>query len=228
MQKVTITSATTAQLVCPFEDKTTCDYANFFRANTPLQIHNPYAVELVIGSVISVELVWQVKIITDGEWQTWPHKPNKYVLANTECRQAWQIPAKEEKPTLDEMVNHTMDRMPSLDGLNVTTPPIAVDESKEGDNRLTAAETERLAILIEECAEVQQIACKILRHGYESRNPTVAQSPNNRKLLETEVGDLLFAIEWLQQMKDIDATKVRYAAIDKKKKVQKYLHHNNL
>ncbi len=90
---------------------------------------------------------------------------------------------------------------------------------------LTPAQRERLAILIEECAEVQQIACKILRHGYNSRNPTVNDSPNNKQLLETEVGDLLFAIEWLS-LKDIDPTKVRYAAIDKKGKIKKYLHHN--
>lgn len=45
----------------------------------------------------------------------------------------------------------------------------------EFTNNLTPAEAECLAILIEECAEVQQIACKILRHGYDSCNPTVVQ-----------------------------------------------------
>ncbi len=92
-------------------------------------------------------------------------------------------------------------------------------------NNLTPEQIERLAILIEECAEVQQIACKILRHGYESHNPMVDDSPNNKRMLETEMGDLLFAIEWMQG-KDVDATNVRYGAIDKKHKIQRYLHHN--
>ena len=33
-------------------------------------------------------------------------------------------------------------------------------------NKLTPAQAERLAILIEECGEVIQAATKILRHGY--------------------------------------------------------------
>lgn len=90
---------------------------------------------------------------------------------------------------------------------------------------LTPAQTERLAILIEDCSEVQQIACKILRHGYESKNPLIDDSLTNKQLLQNEMGDLLFAIEWLQEQ-DVDATKVRYAAIDKKNKIKRYLHHN--
>ncbi len=99
---------------------------------------------------------------------------------------------------------------------------------KEFNNGLTEAQIERLAILIEECAEVQQIACKILRHGYGSYNPTIDNCPDNRQLLETEVGDLLFAIEWMQKEEDIDGTQVRYSAINKRQKVQKYLHHNTI
>lgn len=62
-------------------------------------------------------------------------------------------------------------------------------------NNLTPAQIERLAILIEECSEVQQIACKILRHGYDSKNPLIDDSLTNRQLLQNEMGDLLFAIE---------------------------------
>ena len=41
-------------------------------------------------------------------------------------------------------------------------------------NGLSESEQERLSILIEECGEVVQAACKILRHGYESFNQTVS------------------------------------------------------
>lgn len=95
-------------------------------------------------------------------------------------------------------------------------------------NDLSPEELERLAILIEECSEVQQIACKILRHGYNSYNPNDRLKITNTKLLETELGHLLFAIEWLQNAKDVDATKIRYSAIDKAKNIQRYLHFNNI
>src|SRR5579872_899269 len=42
--------------------------------------------------------------------------------------------------------------------------------------RLTPAQIERLALLAEECGEVMQAVSKILRHGYESRNPFRHQS----------------------------------------------------
>lgn len=43
-------------------------------------------------------------------------------------------------------------------------------------NNLTAAEQERLAILAEEMGEALQIIGKIIRHGYESYNPTLVQN----------------------------------------------------
>ena len=36
-------------------------------------------------------------------------------------------------------------------------------------NKLSAAEAERLALLLEELGEAQQAIGKILRHGYENR-----------------------------------------------------------
>jgi NTP pyrophosphatase (non-canonical NTP hydrolase) len=56
-------------------------------------------------------------------------------------------------------------------------------------NGLTAAEAERLTMLAEECAEVIQAVSKILRHGYESRNPDLENSPTNREHLDKEVLD---------------------------------------
>jgi hypothetical protein len=91
-------------------------------------------------------------------------------------------------------------------------------------NKLTEAEQERLAILIEECSEVQQIACKILRHGYESTNLSNMPS-TNRYLLELELGDLAYAIQKLEDSED-----VRFSAIDERRKnksvrILPYLHH---
>lgn len=56
-------------------------------------------------------------------------------------------------------------------------------------NGLTPAEAERLAMLAEEAAEVNQIAMKILRHGYESFHPDDPQRVTNRRLLEKELLD---------------------------------------
>ncbi len=62
-------------------------------------------------------------------------------------------------------------------------------------NGLTEAKTERLVILIEECAEVQQCACKILRHGYDIRNPKDPGGETNREALNREMGDMYHAAE---------------------------------
>lgn len=93
---------------------------------------------------------------------------------------------------------------------------------------LTLAEIERLAILVEECAEVQQIAMKILRHGYESHNPFDDKKITNRRLLQTEIGDMQLAIELLAKNKDVDLTRIAWAHIDKRERIQKYLHHNKV
>ena len=62
-------------------------------------------------------------------------------------------------------------------------------------NRLRPDEEERLAVLAEECAEVTQCICKVLRHGYASRNPLRPDSPDNREHLQQEAGHLLAAIQ---------------------------------
>jgi hypothetical protein len=61
-------------------------------------------------------------------------------------------------------------------------------------NGLSPAEAERLALLLEELGEAQQVIGKILRHGYESHHP---ENPDdsNRALLEGELGDVMAAIE---------------------------------
>ena len=74
--------------------------------------------------------------------------------------------------------------------------------SKHGPT--TKAEAERLHYLIEECAEVQKCATKVLRHGWESYNPTEFHGPDNRADLLNEIGDVLTAIREMALQKDID------------------------
>ena len=69
-------------------------------------------------------------------------------------------------------------------------------------NGLSDAETERLALLGEECAEIGKAIGKILRHGYPSRNPDAANAATNREDLEREIGDLLWAIDLMAHCGD--------------------------
>jgi NTP pyrophosphatase (non-canonical NTP hydrolase) len=91
--------------------------------------------------------------------------------------------------------------------------------------RLTQAENERIALLLEECGEVIQICGKILRHGYESYHP---DSPDisNRTLLEKELGDVTAAIELMISSKDIDKTRLKSNRLKKLVDVEKWLHFN--
>jgi phosphoribosyl-ATP pyrophosphohydrolase len=95
-------------------------------------------------------------------------------------------------------------------------------------NNLSDEELERLAILAEEAAEVQQIAMKIIRHGYESVNPNDEEITSNRELLENELGDLTFAMGLMMANDDIDQKAIQKAKWAKKKRIAQYLHHNDL
>lgn len=94
----------------------------------------------------------------------------------------------------------------------------------ESFNRLTPAEAERLAYFLEELGECQQAIGKILRHGYESRNPDDENHINNRFELEREIADVLGAIELLYRAEDIDREYVKNFLEDKK---YRYLHHQD-
>ena len=93
-------------------------------------------------------------------------------------------------------------------------------------NGLSDAETERLALLAEECAEAGKAIGKILRHGYPSRNPDIADSPSNREDLEHEVGDLLWAIDLMAHCGDISMLRAR-AGEGRHARKTRYLHHQN-
>lgn len=90
------------------------------------------------------------------------------------------------------------------------------------------AQLERLAILVEEAAEVQQIAMKIVRHGYDSYHPLDEEKTSNKKLLEKELGDLVFAIGLLASAMDINMVNVNEHKWNKKNSINKYLHYNEV
>jgi len=94
-------------------------------------------------------------------------------------------------------------------------------------NKLNPAQDERLALLIEECGEVIQAAAKILRHGYESYNPTVPVEKRitNRVALEWEIGDLLYILELLKGGEDICEENCFARMVEKERAIQPYLHY---
>lgn len=99
-------------------------------------------------------------------------------------------------------------------------------------NGLTPAQAERLALLIEEAAEVQQIACKILRHGYESYNSDLIVNQRsggpkyvNRKMLEKELGHLQHAIRRMYAADDVDKHEVLLQQRRKADTIGQWLHH---
>jgi len=91
-------------------------------------------------------------------------------------------------------------------------------------NKLTPAEAERLAILVEECGEVIHMCGKILRHGYESYNPYDPSCTTNRTLLAYELGDLTYHIKEVRGM-DMYSNVVDGAEQMRNEKVKKFTHH---
>ena len=92
-------------------------------------------------------------------------------------------------------------------------------------NKLTPAEVERLALLIEECSEIQQIACKILRHGYDSYHPN-NPSVSNRQLLEEELGHYEVAVQLMVDNDDVNFIEMNSSSMRKSQTINKYLRHN--
>ncbi len=96
-------------------------------------------------------------------------------------------------------------------------------------NKLTDSEAERLAILAEECAEVIKCVGKILRHGYESFDPTGKEQGTNREQLEVEIGHVEAISKFMETFKDVDYSHIELSAMVKWHKLedgrQAYLHH---
>ena len=91
--------------------------------------------------------------------------------------------------------------------------------------KLSEDKLERLAILAEECAEVQHIIMKTIRHGEMENHPDTPSVPNIEMLSE-EVGDLMFIIAWCIEKKDMDQDIVADAFKRKHTTINKYLHYN--
>lgn len=86
------------------------------------------------------------------------------------------------------------------------------------------AEVERLALLMEECAEVQQRCAKILRHGYTSYNPDDLGAGDNRHQLTKELGDLLYTMMMAMGAGDVQEEVVAVSAYQASHAKMRYLH----
>lgn len=92
-------------------------------------------------------------------------------------------------------------------------------------NGLGPAEAERLALLAEELGEATQAIGKILRHGYESRNPYLMNGPTNREALEKEVADVYVAARMMFDAGDLRRLACAGHEERKTEAVQRFLHH---
>lgn len=92
-------------------------------------------------------------------------------------------------------------------------------------NRLTHAQAERLAVLAEELGEAVQAIGKVLRHGYEHRNPMIPDAPSNRQALMREIGDVLVAVGLLCDASDLDMEAITQFFDAKRERIGKYLHY---
>lgn len=93
----------------------------------------------------------------------------------------------------------------------------------ENFNKLTPAEHERLTVLLEEMAEAIHAVGKVLRHGYENSNPNTGVV--NRGNLESELGDVRYAMIMLCEAGDLNKERIHYFARMKRERIGRYLHH---
>ncbi len=91
--------------------------------------------------------------------------------------------------------------------------------------KITSAEYERLALLMEECGEAVQIIGKILRHGYGSYHPDNHEQ-DNRELLEKELGHIIFAMKLMRKKKDVSGVSIKAYMAEKEEDISEYLHFN--
>lgn len=86
------------------------------------------------------------------------------------------------------------------------------------------AEQEALALLCEEAAEVVHAVCKALRHGLNSAHPDAPMGPDNRQLIEFELGQLL-AVGRIACEVVLDVSAVERACREKLQTLAPHLHH---
>ena len=88
---------------------------------------------------------------------------------------------------------------------------------------LTAAEIERLAVLAEECGEVVQAVCKVLRHGWKSSSPYGGKT--NRAALEREIGDLRAIVGLMLDSRDLRLGDLQHWQRSKRAEFGRWTHH---
>ena len=99
------------------------------------------------------------------------------------------------------------------------------DASHGGSSPLLGTKThEALIITAEECAEVTQQICKIMRFGLDTPYLTAGDGTTNREQLEKEVGDLMCMIDILIENGIIDSVGVTLAENSKREKLRKWSH----
>lgn len=96
-------------------------------------------------------------------------------------------------------------------------------------NKLTPAQTERLALLSEGCGQVIQVIGKILRQGFDSTPPEGGRT--NRQRLEKELAAVDFAKSLLVENPhggepDLDREAIGQAFAEKGMRCFQYLHYN--
>ena len=91
-------------------------------------------------------------------------------------------------------------------------------------NGLSPAEAERLAMLAEEAGEVIQAVGKVLRHGYARSHPD--GGPDNRELLDKEVGDFIAVVQAMRDARDIEGWSAR-DAVNRWHNKLKFTHHQD-
>ena len=77
------------------------------------------------------------------------------------------------------------------------------------DNGLNSPETERLALLAEECGKTGRRIGEILREGYPSRNAGSTEGRTRREDLEYAIGELIWSIELMAHCGDISMLRAR-------------------
>lgn len=95
--------------------------------------------------------------------------------------------------------------------------------SNQHFNGLTPAEAELLTLLAEECGEVVQAVCKILRHGLDFHHPVSGEV--NRAILEKEMGDVRAAMIALCNNGLTSKDQIHRRADEKLQRVGQWLHH---
>lgn len=147
------------------------------------------------------------------------HKTASYIVSDMNGMPIYAV----EKVYIDRSFKEE-DGIRHYDGL----AKVRADMSKLGTlpfhNGLTYAESERLAMLAEECSEVIQIVGKILRHGYDSYHPD-NPSHLNRAQLEEEIMDVHAVVQMMKARGDISTPDVGAYMAGRIGRKLRYSHH---